>query len=136
MYCDAFWLPKSVDAYANTIQMPTQHVHLSADNTSVGVRQWAVETMAIWQEKGGLTTQWKDNIVREHVWVLAQSMNIRNKRCAGCEKRDLLIDHCITTISDLEFTRPLWKLNMADKTILSGQKLEAVLVMSTEVGLC
>jgi len=58
MQCDVFWLPKSVVADANTIQMLTLHVHVWAKNAGVGVSQWVAETMGIWQEKGGLTTQW------------------------------------------------------------------------------
>jgi len=51
MQCDAFWLPKSVVADADTIRMPTQDVRLWAENTGVGVSHWAAETMGIWQEK-------------------------------------------------------------------------------------
>jgi len=67
MECDAFWLLKSVVADANTNQMPTQQVCLWAENATVGVSQWAAETMGILQEKGGLTTQPKDNKVTECV---------------------------------------------------------------------
>jgi hypothetical protein len=82
MYCDAFWLPKSVIADANTIQMPTLQVRVWAENIGVGVSQWAAETMGIWQDKGGLTTQWIDDKVMECVWEISQSMSIINKhRC-------------------------------------------------------
>jgi len=47
--------------------MPTQHIRLWAANASVGVGQWVAKNMAIWQEKGGLTIQQKDNEVRKDV---------------------------------------------------------------------
>jgi len=47
MQCDAFSLPKSVVADANTIQMPTLQLHVSAENAGVGVSQLAAETMGI-----------------------------------------------------------------------------------------
>jgi hypothetical protein len=79
MSCDAFWLLKSVIADAHTIQMPTLQVRVWAENAGVGVSHWAVETMEIWQDMGGLTTQQIDNKVRERVWEIAQSMSIINK---------------------------------------------------------
>jgi hypothetical protein len=80
MYCDAFWLPKSVIADANTIQMPTLQVRVWAENIGIGVSHWPAETMGIWQDKGGLTTQRIDNKVRERVWEIAQSMSMINKQ--------------------------------------------------------
>jgi len=47
--------------------MPTLQVRISAENAGVGVSQWAAETVGIWQDKGGLTTQQIDNKVREHI---------------------------------------------------------------------
>ncbi|KAF8533638.1 hypothetical protein BDD12DRAFT_898353 [Trichophaea hybrida] len=116
--------------------MPTQQVRSWAENAGVGVSQWAAETMGIWQEKGGLTTQRKDNKVRQRGWEIAQSMCISNKLGAGPEQWDLLIDHCVVRISDLAPKRPLWKWYKADKTILDGQKLKAALDKFAEVGLC
>jgi len=118
------------------MQMPTLQVRVWAENTGVGASQWAAETMGIWQDKGGLTTQRIDNKVRECVWEIAQSMSIVNKQGAGPEQWDHLIDHCVTPISDLESKRPLWKRYMADKTNLDGQKLKAALDEFAEVGLC
>jgi hypothetical protein len=115
--------------------MPTLQVRVWAENAGVGVSQWAAETMGIWQEKGGLTTQRKDNKVRERVWEIAQSMSISNKLGAGPEQWDLLIDRCVVRISDLAPKRPLWKRYKADKTILDGQKLKAALDEFAEVGL-
>jgi len=63
-------LPKSVVADDNTIQMLTQEVCIKAENAGVGVSQWAADTLGIWQEKGGLTIQWKDIKVRECVWEI------------------------------------------------------------------
>jgi hypothetical protein len=91
--------------------------------------------MAIWQDKGGLTTQWIDNKVREHVWEIAQSMSIISKRGTGPEQRNLLIDCCITRISHLESETLRWKWYMADKTNLDCQRLEAALDEFGEVGL-
>jgi len=96
MECDAFWLPKSVVADANTIQMPTRQVRVCAENAGVGVSQLAAETMGIWQDKGGLTTQRIDNKVRQRVWESVQSMSIINKQGAGPEQWDLLIDRWVT----------------------------------------
>jgi hypothetical protein len=92
--------------------------------------------MGIWQDKGGLATQRMDNKVRVHVWEIAQSMSIINKQGAGPKQWDLLIDHCVTRISELESKRPLWERYMATKTNLDGQKLKAALGEFAEVGLC
>jgi len=91
--------------------------------------------MGIWQEKGGLTTRWKHNKVRECVWEIAQSMSISNKQGASAEQWDCLMDCCITCISDLVSKWQLWKRYMADKTILDGQKLKAALAEYSDVGL-
>jgi len=136
MHCDAFWLPKSVIADANAIQMPALQVHVCAENAGVGVSEWAAETNGIWQGKGCETTQQKDTKVRECVWELAQSMCIINTQGTGPEQWDLLIDCCVTRISNLAFNRPLWTWYMADKRILDGQKLEAALDEFAEAGLC
>jgi len=115
--------------------MPTLQVCAWVKYTGIGANQWAADTMGIWQDKGGLTTQRIDNKVRERVWEIAQSMSIINKQGAGPEQWDLLIDRCITRISELESNRPLWKWYMADKTNLDGQKLKAALDEFAEVGL-
>ena len=91
--------------------------------------------MRIWQDKGGLTTQRIDNRVRERVWEIAQSMSIINKQGAGPKQWDLLLDHCVTGLSDLESKSPLWKQYMGDKINLDGQKLKAALDEFTEVSL-
>jgi len=101
MECKPVWRAKSVVADANTIQMPTPQVRVRAENTAVGVRQWAAETMVIWQDKGGLTTQWIDNKMRECIWEIAQSMSLVNKQGAGPEQSDLITDCCVTRIRDL-----------------------------------
>jgi hypothetical protein len=69
-------LPKSVVADANTLQMPTLQVRIWAKNSTVGVSQWAAETMWIWQDIGGLRTRRIENKVIEHVWEIAHSMSI------------------------------------------------------------
>jgi len=115
--------------------MPTLQVGVWAENAGVGISQWAAETMRIWQDEGGLTTQRMDNKVREHVWEIAQSMSIINRQGASREEWDLLIDRCVTPITELESKRLLWKRYMADKTNLDGQKLKAALDASAEVGL-
>jgi len=129
------WLPNSVDIDANTIQMPTQRVRLWADNACIGVSSSVAEALWIWQEKCGWTTQQKENDVREGIWVIAQSMMISNKHGTRPEKWDLLIDRCITPISNLVSQRPLWKWNIADHTILDGKNLKAALDKFAEVGL-
>ena len=115
--------------------MPTLQVRVRAKNAGVGVSQWAAETMGIWQDKGGLTTQWIDNKVRERVWGISQSMSIINKQGAGPEQWDLLIDRCVTRICELESKRPVWKRYMADKTNLDGQKLQGALDEFTGIGI-
>jgi len=72
-------LPRSVIPEANTIQLPTQQACLWAENSGVGVSKWPAETMGIWQEKWGLTTQWMDNQVRECIWKIILSIIISNK---------------------------------------------------------
>jgi len=126
-------MPESVVTDANWIKMTTQHVHLWAENAAVGVCQWVAETMGNWQEKGGMTKQWKDNKVREHIREIAQYMRITNKLGIGPEKWDLIIDHCVTQISDMASQRPLWIWFMPDKTICNGQKLKVPLDKFTEV---
>jgi len=115
--------------------MPTLQVRVWAENASVGVSQWAADTMGIWQDKGGLTTQRMDNNVRERICEIDQSMSIINKQGTGPEQWDLLIDHCVTPMSELESKRPLSKRYMADKNNLNGQKLKPALGEFTEVGL-
>jgi len=114
--------------------MPTLQVRVRAENAGVGVSQLAAETMGIRQDKGGLTTQWIDNEVREGVWEIARSMSIINRRGAGPEQWDLLIDRCVTRTSDLDSKRWLWKRYVADKTNLDGQKLNAAQDEIVEVG--
>jgi len=82
--------------------MPTLQLCICAENAGVGVSQFAAETMGISQEIGGLTSQWKHNTVRERIWEIASSMSISNKQRDGPEQWDLLMDCCITGISDLE----------------------------------
>jgi len=67
MKCDASWLPESVVADSNTIQMPTLQVHVWAVNAGVGVSHCAAETMGNSQAKGCWTTQQKDNNLRERI---------------------------------------------------------------------
>jgi len=100
--------------------MPTLQVHVWAEHAGVGVSQWAAETMGIWQEKGGLTTLWIDRKVREHMWVIAQSMSIINKQGAHPERWDLLIDRCVTRINTLASSRPLRKWYVVEKSNLDG----------------
>jgi len=85
MKCDAFWLPKSVVADANTIRMLTLQVGIWADNAGIGVSQWAAESIGIWQDKGGLTTQRTDDKVRVRVWEISQSRSIIIEQGAGRE---------------------------------------------------
>jgi hypothetical protein len=136
MKLDAFWLPKSVVADANTIQMPTLQVRIWAENADVGVSQWAAAIIGIWQSKGGLTTQQIDIKVRELVWEMAQSISIVNKHGAGPEEWDLLIDRCVTPISNPESIRLLRKQFMAPKTNRDIQKLLAALDKFADVYLC
>jgi hypothetical protein len=75
-------------------------------NAGVGVRQWVVQTMGIWQDKGGLTTQRINIKVGERVWEIAQSMSLMIKQGTGPEQWDLPIDHWVNQINDLESTRP------------------------------
>jgi hypothetical protein len=69
--------------------MPTLQVRIWAENAVVGVRQWVAGIMEIWRDNGGWTTQRIDNIVREHVWAIAQSMKIINTQGAGPKQWDL-----------------------------------------------
>jgi len=116
--------------------MPTLQVRIWAKNTSVGVSQRAAETMGIWQDKGGLTTQQIDIKVRERIWEIAQSMSIINKQGAGPKQWHLLFDRSVTRISDLASKWPHRKWYMADKTNLNGQKFKPTLDEFMEIGLC
>ena len=107
--------------------MPTLLVRIWAEHASIGVSQWAVETMVIWDDRGGLTTQRMDNKVREHIWEIAQSMSIINKQGGGPKQWNLLIHRCITRISDPESDRLLWKWYITGKTNLDSQRLKAAL---------
>jgi len=104
--------------------MPTLQGSVWAENAVVGVSQWAAVTMGIWQQKGGLTTQRNDNKVRDCAWEIAQSMSISSKLSASPEHWDLLINYCITRISDQASKWPLWKLYLADEANLDGQILK------------
>jgi hypothetical protein len=115
--------------------MPTQQVCFWAANAGVGVSHWAAETIGIWQDKGGLTTQQIDQQVREGVSNIAQSMSMINKQGKGPEQRNLLIELCVTRDRNLEFNRPHWKRCMADKTELNYVKLNAPMGKIAEVGL-
>jgi len=64
-------LPKPVVADANTIQLRSPEVRIWAESAGSAVSQLAAETMGIWQDMGGLTTQWMDIKVRERVWDIA-----------------------------------------------------------------
>jgi hypothetical protein len=136
MECDNFWLLKSVIADANTIQMPTLQVCVWANNATVGVSQWAAETMGIWQDQGGLTTQRMDGIVRVRDGAIAQFMSIINEEGTRPEQWDLLIDCCVARISDPDSNTHLWEPYIVHKTNLDGQKLKAALDEVVEVVLC
>jgi len=105
-----------------------------AKNAVVGVIKWAALPMGILQEKGGLTTQQKDNNLQKQVWEIAQTINVGNKLGAGPEQWYLLMDCWVTHISDLLSKRPLGKWSMADKTILDSRRFNAALAEYTEVG--
>jgi len=83
MYCDTFWLLKSVVTDANTILMQSLQVCILAENASVGVSQWAAETYGICQDKVGLTTQRKDKKVSEYIRKISQSMSISDSLAAS-----------------------------------------------------
>jgi len=136
MWCDAIWLLKSVIPDTNTSQMAILQIHVWVKNAGVGVSKFTAETMGIWQDTGGLTTEWIVNEVRECVWVITQSMSIIKMQGTGPKQWDLLINLYITRISDGASTRPPWKQYMADKTNLNGQKLKTALDEYLEVGLC
>ena len=91
--------------------------------------------MGICHEKGGLTTQRKDITIREPVCLIVQSMSIRNKQGTDPDKWDLLIDYCLTGISDQASKTQFSKWCMADQTNLDGQKLEVTLNEFAEIGL-
>ena len=91
--------------------------------------------MRICHDKGGLTTQRMNNKVKERLSEIAQSMSIVNKQCTGPEQWDLVIDRCVTQISDLECKWPLWKWYNADMTNLDGENLKAALAEFADVGL-
>jgi len=76
--------------------MSTSYFRVWPGYAGVGVSEWAAETMGIWQDKGGLTTQQIENKVMECVWEIAQSMRIINKQGAGPKQWDLLINCCVT----------------------------------------
>jgi hypothetical protein len=86
MSCDAFRLQKSVVTAANSFQVPTPQVRAWARNACVQVSQWVVETMAMWQDKGGLITRRMDNDVRECTWEIPKVKTIINKHGASPEQ--------------------------------------------------
>ena len=115
--------------------MLTVQVCIWAENASVGVSQWAAETMWIWQKQAGLTTQWQDNEVRERFREIALSMSISHKQGANRKQWVLLINRCVTRISDLASTRPLGKRYLAEITNLDGEKPKAAQDKFADVGL-
>jgi len=114
--------------------MVTLQVGVWAEHTGIGNSQWAAATMGIWQDKGGLTTQWGDKKVRELIWEIPKSVGISNNQGLVVEQWDLLIDRCITLIGSLEFNRQLLKQYWVHKTIIDGQKLKAHLDEVAEIG--
>lgn len=96
MKCDAFWLLKLVVADVNTIQMPNLHLPSCVETAGGGVSQSAAETIGIWQDRSGLTTQRIDNTVRKCIYDIAQSLSIIHIEGAGPEQYNLLIAHCIS----------------------------------------
>lgn len=76
--------------------MLTLQAHVWAENTGIGVRQWAAESMGIWQGKVGLTTQQMENEVNKVIWEITHSVSIITKQGTGPEQWDLLINHCVT----------------------------------------
>jgi hypothetical protein len=82
-----------------------------------------------------LTPQWKNCKLREQTWEIVQSMSISTIQHTVQEQRDLLLERCITLMSDLISKRLLWKWYMADKTHLNHQKLKAACDKINEVGI-
>jgi len=72
-----------------------------AENAGVGVSQWAADAIGIWQVQGGLTKQTKTNDVRERLCDISLSMSIGNKLRIGPKQYDVLINLCITWLSNL-----------------------------------
>lgn len=101
MYCHVIWFLKSVAADPNTIQIQILQVCLGAENALVGVTQWAADTIQIWHDTSAFTTQWIDRKVMKGIWVITQSMSISNMKCTNSEQLDFLIDHSISSISNL-----------------------------------
>jgi len=62
-------------------------------------------------------------------------MSSRTKLGTEPKQWDLLMNLCITGMSDLASKRPHWKCYMADNTIHDGQKLKAVLAIFAAFGL-
>jgi len=89
----------------------------------------------IWQDKGGFTTQWIDDILREHFWEITQSISIINKQGTGPEQCNLLFNHCVTRLNGLASKRPLGQWFMPGMTNLDGEKLMEALGKFWEVGL-
>jgi len=78
------------------IQMATLQVRVGAANAGVAVSQWVAESMGIWNDMGGLTTQWIDNTVRKRIREIAQSMSVIIKQGQDSKYWDLLIKCCVT----------------------------------------
>jgi hypothetical protein len=130
MLCVAIWLPKSVVADGNPIQMPTLHLGGWAENAGLGVSQWTAETVGIWLDPGVLTAQRIGNTQREHIWENTWARSIIKKQGSGPKQWNLLINCCLTRISDLESKRLLCKVYMADTTNLNDQEMKATLYES------
>jgi len=79
--------------------MPSLHVRVGAENASVGVSELAADSLGNWQNMRGLTTQWIEDTVREHVCEIAQDLSIINNHGTSPEHWSLLIDRCLTQIS-------------------------------------
>jgi hypothetical protein len=126
-------VPKSVVTNAHTIEILTLQLRFWAENTGVGVSQLAAATMGIPQNMSGWTTQRIDNTVRDHVWVILQSICIITKHVSGTEQWDLLFDYCITQTSDPESKITLWKRYIAEETNFAHQKLKVALDEFAEV---
>lgn len=57
--------------------------------------------MGIWQQKGSIITQRKDNDVRECICEIAQSIRISNTHSVCIKQCDFVLDYSITQINEL-----------------------------------
>jgi hypothetical protein len=76
--------------------MPIQQLNIWAVEKGIGESNWTLEELGLYKEKG--TTGKKANHVRESIFSIASSLDIRGKKEASKATWDDMINQCNNSI--------------------------------------